>query len=128
MLMKHKLGILLEYKGKWQTYIKTQSINLQQRLIQPYTLATLRQELLFKTIQFANSTGTHTVSAHVYSYINSTTVQIGIDNIAAKTSINLALGPIILQERDALLLSAASTTDITGIVSIMEVNRGSLTT
>jgi hypothetical protein len=83
---------------------------------------------VIQTIQFANSTGTHTVSAHVYSYINSTTVQIGIDNIAAKTSINLALGPIILQERDALLLSAASTTDVTGIVSIMEVNRGSLTT
>ena len=83
---------------------------------------------VIQTIQFANSTGTHTVSAHVYSYINSTTVQIGIDNIAAKTSINLALGPIILQERDALLLSSASTTDVTAIVSIMEVNRGSLTT
>jgi hypothetical protein len=82
---------------------------------------------VIQTIQFANSTGTHTVSAHVYSYINSTTVQIGIDNIAAKTCINLALGPIILQERDALLLSSASTTDVTAIVSIMEVNRGSLT-
>jgi hypothetical protein len=82
---------------------------------------------VIQTIQFANTTGTHTVSAYVYSYTNSTTIQIGIDNIAAKTSINLALGPIILQESDALLLSSASTSDVTAIVSIMEVNRGSLT-
>jgi hypothetical protein len=36
-------------------------------------------------------------------------------------------GPVILQEGDAILISAASTV-VTGIVSIMEVNRGSLTT
>jgi len=83
---------------------------------------------IIQNIQFANTTGTHTVSAYVYSYTNSTTIQIGINDIAAKTSFNLASGPIILQERDALLLSSDSTTDVTAIVSIMEVNRGSLTT
>jgi len=83
---------------------------------------------VIQTIQFANTTGTHTVSAYVYSYTNSTTIQIGINDIAAKTSFNLASGPIILQERDALLLSSESTSDVTAIVSIMEVNRGSLTT
>jgi len=83
---------------------------------------------IIQTIQFANSTGTHTVSAYVYSYTNSTTIKVGINDIAAKTSFNLASGPIILQERDALLLSSDSTTDVTAIVSIMEVNRGSLTT
>jgi hypothetical protein len=83
---------------------------------------------IIQNIQFANTTGTHTVSAYVYSYTNSTTIQIGINDIAAKTSFNLASGPIILQEKDALLLSSDSTTDVTAIVSIMEVNRGSLTT
>ena len=82
---------------------------------------------IIQNIQFANTTGSHTISAHVFSHINSTTIQIGIDTIAAKTSINLALGPIILQERDALLLSSESTTDVRAIVSILEVNRGSLT-
>jgi hypothetical protein len=82
---------------------------------------------VIQTIQFAKTTGTHTVSAYVYSYTNSTTIQIGINDIAAKTSFNLASGPIILQERDALLLSSESTSDVTAIVSIMEVNRGSLT-
>ena len=81
---------------------------------------------IIQNIQFANTTGTHTVSAYVYSYTNSTTIQIGINDIAAKTSFNLASGPIILQERDALLLSSDSTTDVTAIVSILEVNRGTL--
>jgi hypothetical protein len=79
---------------------------------------------IIQNIQFANTTGTHTVSAYVYSYTNSTTIQIGINDIAAKTSFNLASGPIILQEKDALLLSSDSTTDVTAIVSIMEMNRG----
>jgi len=79
---------------------------------------------IIQNIQFANSTGTHTVSAYVYSYTNSTTIKVGINDIAAKTSFNLASGPIILQEKDALLLSSDSTTDVTAIVSIMEINRG----
>jgi hypothetical protein len=83
---------------------------------------------IIQNIQFANSTGTHTVSAYVYSYSNSTTIKVGINDINAKTSFNLASGPIILQERDALLLSSNNVTDITAIVSILEVNRGSLTT
>jgi hypothetical protein len=81
---------------------------------------------IIQNIQFANTTGTHTVSAYVYSYTNSTTIQIGINDIAAKTSFNLASGPIVLQENDALLLSSDSTTDVTAIVSILEVNRSSV--
>jgi hypothetical protein len=82
---------------------------------------------IIQNIQFANSTGTHTVSAYVYSYSNSTTIKVGINDINAKTSFNLASGPIILQERDALLLSSNNVADITAIVSILEVNRGTLT-
>jgi hypothetical protein len=82
---------------------------------------------IIQNIQFANSTGTHTVSAYVYSYSNSTTIKVGINDITAKTSFNLASGPIILQERDALLLSSNNVADITAIVSILEVNRGTLT-
>jgi len=81
---------------------------------------------IIQNIQFANSTGTHTVSAYVYSYANSTTIKISINDIAAKTSFNLAYGPIVLQENDALLLSSDSTSDVTAIVSILEVNRGTL--
>ena len=79
---------------------------------------------IIQTIQFANSTGTHTVTAYVYSYANSTTIKVGINDISAKTSFNLASGPIILQEKDALLLSSNNVADVTAIVSIMEINRG----
>ena len=34
---------------------------------------------IIQNIQFANTTGSHTISAHVFSHINSTTIQIGID-------------------------------------------------
>ena len=81
---------------------------------------------IIQNIQFANSTGTHTVSAYVFSYVNNTTIQIGINDIAAKTSFNLASGPIVLQENDALLLSSNNTTDVTAIVSILEVNRSAV--
>jgi hypothetical protein len=81
---------------------------------------------IIQTIQFANSTGTYKVTANVFSSVNNTTIQVGIDDIAAKTCVNLALGPIVLQEGDALLLSTESTSDVTAIVSIMEVNRGTL--
>jgi hypothetical protein len=81
---------------------------------------------IIQNIQFANSTGTHTVTALVFSYANNTTIQIGINSIGTKTSFNLASGPIILQENDALLLSSDNTTDVTAIVSIMEVNRSAI--
>ena len=36
---------------------------------------------IIQNIQFANTTGSHTISAHVFSHINSTTIRIGIDTI-----------------------------------------------
>lgn len=81
---------------------------------------------IIQNIQIANTTGTHTVSVNLFSYVNSTTIQISIDDIAAKTVTNFAKGPIVLQEGDAILISSESTSDVTGVLSIMEVNRGSL--
>ena len=82
---------------------------------------------IIQNIQLTNGSGNHVVSAYVYSYTNSTTIQISTTTLGAGDTCNLCKGPIILQERDALLISAASTV-VHGIVSIMEVNRGSLTT
>ena len=82
---------------------------------------------IIQNIQLTNGAGNHTVSAYIYSYTNSTTIQISTTTLSANDTCNLCKGPIILQERDALLISAASTV-VHGIVSIMEVNRGSLTT
>lgn len=81
---------------------------------------------IIQNIQLTNGSGNHTVSAYVYSSSNATTVLISTTTLGANDTCNLCKGPIILQERDALLISTASTV-VTGIVSILEVNRGTLT-
>ena len=78
---------------------------------------------VIQNIQLTNQAGGHTVGAYVFSSSNATTVQISNTSISANSMVNLALGPIILQEGDALLLSTDSTV-VAGIVSIMEINRG----
>jgi len=78
---------------------------------------------VIQNIQLTNQSGNHTVAAYVFSSSNATTIQIANTTLSANSMINLAYGPIVLQEGDALLLSTASTV-VAGIVSIMEMNRG----
>ena len=80
---------------------------------------------IIQNIQLTNGSGNHLVTAHVYSYSNSTTISVSTTTLGSGDTCNLCKGPVILQERDALLISAASTV-VVGIVSIMEVNRGTL--
>ena len=80
---------------------------------------------IIQNIQITNGSGNHLVSAYVYSSSNATTVLISTTTLGSGDTCNLCKGPVILQERDALLISAASTV-VVGIVSIMEVNRGTL--
>ena len=81
---------------------------------------------IIQNIQLTNLSGNHVVGAHLYSYSNSTTISISNTTLGSGDTCNLCKGPIILQERDALLISAASTV-VVGVVSILEVNRGTLT-
>jgi hypothetical protein len=55
-----------------------------------------------------------------------TTLEISHVSLSSDATENAAKGPIILEEGDALIISC-NNTSITGIVSILEVNRGSLT-
>ena len=77
---------------------------------------------VIQNIQLTNGSGNHVVSAYVYSKSNSTTIQISTTTLSANDTCNLCKGPIILQEQDALLISVASTA-VTGVVSLMEINR-----
>ncbi len=80
---------------------------------------------IIQNIQITNGSGTHQVIGYIYKSANSTTVSFSHVNLAANETANLCLGPVVLQENDALLISTASTVT-TGIISIMEVNRGTL--
>ena len=80
---------------------------------------------IIQNIQLTNASGSHFAKAYVYKNANSTTVEFSHENLSANETINLCKGPVILQEGDAILISAASTV-VTGVISIMEVNRGTL--
>ena len=81
---------------------------------------------VIQTIQVTNQSGSHVVEVFVYDSSATTTTEIAHITLGSNDTENVAKGPIILEEGDALLISAASTV-VTGIVSILEVNRGSLT-
>ena len=81
---------------------------------------------VIQTIQLTNQSGSHTVEVFIYDSSATTTTEIAHISLGSNATENVAKGPIILEEGDALLISAASTV-VTGIVSILEVNRGSLT-
>jgi len=83
---------------------------------------------IIQNIQIANESGSKTVRARVYDSSAATTYIISYAAITGPTTCNLANGPIILQENDSLLLDSSVTTSVSGTISIMEVNRGSLTT
>jgi hypothetical protein len=83
---------------------------------------------IIQNIQIANESGSKTVRVHVYDSSAATTYIVAYASITGPTTCNLANGPIILQENDALLLDSSVTTSVSGTISIMEVNRGSLTT
>ena len=81
---------------------------------------------IIQNIQLTNGSGTHAVQVYLYKDANSTTVEFSNANMSANETLNFCKGPVILQERDAILIAAASTV-VTGVISIMEVNRSSLT-
>jgi hypothetical protein len=82
---------------------------------------------VIQTIQLTNQSGSHVVEVFIYDSSATTTTEIAHISLGSNSTENVAKGPIILEEGDALLISAASTV-VRGIVSILEVNRGSLTT
>ena len=83
---------------------------------------------IIQNIQIANESGSKIVRAYVYDSSAATTYIVAYAAITGPMTCNLANGPIILQENDALLLDSSVTTSVSGTISIMEVNRGSLTT
>ena len=81
---------------------------------------------IIQNIQLTNGSGTHAVQVYLYKDANSTTVEFSHANMSANETLNFCKGPVMLQERDAILIAAASTV-VTVVISIMEVNRSSLT-
>ena len=79
---------------------------------------------IIQNIQLTNTGGSKIVQASIYDSSASSTYLISYANISGPTICNVAKGPIVLEENDALLLDTSDTTGITGAISILEVNRG----
>ena len=73
---------------------------------------------ILQNIQTENvSSGTTTVAAHVYDATATSTSQITTTKISTMATVNLAKGPIVLEESDALKLKAGTGNVIKGMIS-----------
>ena len=81
---------------------------------------------IIQNIQIANSTGSNIVQVLIYSSSANTTYVVSYASIVGPTYCNLATGPIVLQENDAILISCTNNTTVSGTLSIMEVNRSAV--
>ena len=78
---------------------------------------------VIQNIQITNEAGSKNVKVYIYDSSTSSTNTIAFASISGPTICNLAKGPIILEESDALLIDTTDTSNVTGVISLLEVNR-----
>ena len=103
------------YKNAFFAGTTTSSVSI-------YTAPTNARGII-QNIQVTNEGGSKIVKAKVTDNSASTTYQVAYANISGPTICNLAKGPIILEESDSISLETNNTTNVTAIVSILEISR-----
>ena len=79
---------------------------------------------IVQNIQVTNESGDKVVKvAATDSSDSDTSYQIAYASISGPTICNVAKGPVVLEEGDALTIETSVTTGISAIVSILEINR-----
>ena len=78
---------------------------------------------IVQNIQYTNETGTTQVQVYVTDASASTTYEINHNSLSANETYNAALGPVILEENDVLKIQANASNVVSGVVSILEINR-----
>ena len=78
---------------------------------------------IVQNIQLTNESGSKVVIVSVTDSSASTDYQIAYASITGPTICNLALGPVVLEEGDILKIASSNVTGISGMVSILEMNR-----
>ena len=78
---------------------------------------------IVQNIQITNESGGKNVKVSVTDNSASTTYQIAYASISGPTICNVAKGPVILEENDILKIETSDTTNVSAIISIMEMNR-----
>jgi len=78
---------------------------------------------IIQNIQITNESGSKIVKAYVYDFSVTTNFEIAYASISGPTICNLAKGPIILEESDAIKLESSDTSAITATLAILEISR-----
>ena len=78
---------------------------------------------IIQNIQITNESGSRVVIVTATDTSATTDYQIDYASISGPTICNLAKGPIVLEEGDILKIASSDTTGISGIISILEMNR-----
>ena len=79
---------------------------------------------IIQNIQVTNESGSKVIKAKINDSSNSNTSNlIAYASISGPTICNIAKGPIILEENDALTLETNVTTNVKAVCSILEISR-----
>ena len=78
---------------------------------------------IIQNIQITNESGSKVLKSSVTDSSASTDYQIAYADISGPTICNIAKGPVILEENDVLKIETSVTSGISGIISILEINR-----
>jgi hypothetical protein len=78
---------------------------------------------IIQNIQITNESGSKVLKSSVTDSSATTDYQIAYASISGPTICNIAKGPVILEENDILKIESSVTSGISGIISILEINR-----
>ena len=78
---------------------------------------------IIQNIQLTNESGSKIAKVSVTDSSASTDYQVAYANISGPTICNVAKGPVVLEENDVLKIESSVTSGISGIISILEINR-----
>ena len=87
-----------------------------------YTVPTNARAII-QNIQLTNESGNKVAKVSVTDSSATTDYQIAYADISGPTICNVAKGPVILEENDILKIETSVTSGISGIISILEINR-----
>ena len=81
---------------------------------------------IIQNIQITNESGNKVVKAAVTDNSATTDYQIAYASISGPTICNIAKGPVALEENDILKIESSVAAGISAIISILEINTGTL--
>ena len=76
---------------------------------------------IIKTLQATNTGANVVVTVAANNLV--TSFNTTVENVLSNTASNLLKGPLILQESESLSITAASANVVSGILSVLEINR-----